>query len=264
MEWSDAQTAPSAAKPVHINTSLQVALQTYRILASSLKSQLHKCPQSKLPPTKQGQKQGTLCGRVSTCMEIHASLLFCTHTGLFELRWTPGARVVFGSRAARTSPYTAACGPWFQCNIRHTGRCQRCRRRLAAVQTIGGDSPGDRSSPNKRWQCSVAFGATCDVALSAHLLPPLPGPWQLDILPSVLQSRDAAHRTSFKYCSLFSPNEHMNLILPPYYKPRIRNYMDLIMDFDASSFGILCNFLWFFFQTKPTSNIDYASNCKCK
>lgn len=188
-------------------------------------------------------------------MEIHAGLLFYTHTSPFELRWTPGARAVFGSRAARTSLYTAACGPWLQCTICHTGRFQCCRRQLAAVQTVEGDSPGARSSPNTSRQCSVAFGATSDQALSANLLPPLPGPWQLDVLPSVLQSRDEAHRTSFKYRSLFSPNEDTNWIIPPYHKPRIRNHMVLLMDFDASSFGILCIFLWyFFFQTKAASD----------
>lgn len=75
----------------------------------------------------------------------------------------------------------------------YTGRCQNSRRQLAAIQAVEGDSPGARSSPNEIRQCSVAFGATCDLALGANLVPPLPGPCQLDALPSGPHSRGEAH-----------------------------------------------------------------------
>lgn len=113
--------------------------------------------------------------------------------------------------------------PGFNATYARAGRCQNCRRQLAAIQTIEGNSPGAGSSPNESRRCSVAFGAICDLALGANLVPPLPGPWQLDALPSGLHSRGEAHWTSLECCSVFSPNEHMNLIIPPYYKPRIRN-----------------------------------------
>ena len=66
--------------------------------------------------------------------------------------------------------------PGFNAIYAYTGRCQNCRRQLAAVQAVEGGSPEAGSSPNETQQCSVAFGATCDLALGANLVPPLPGP----------------------------------------------------------------------------------------
>lgn len=57
MEWSDAQTAPSAAKPVHFNTSLQVALQTLGHFGQFTEIPASPLSQSNLPPTGQSQKQ---------------------------------------------------------------------------------------------------------------------------------------------------------------------------------------------------------------
>lgn len=45
--WSEAQTAPSAAKLVHFNTSLQVGLQTHGLFG-----QLTEIPASEMSPVK--------------------------------------------------------------------------------------------------------------------------------------------------------------------------------------------------------------------
>jgi len=105
----------------------------------------------------------------------------------------------------------------------HAGRCQNCRKQLFAIQIIEGDSLEARSSPNGSQQCSVVFGAGYDPALGANLSPWPPGPQMLDALPPAVLSRRIAHEASLEHCSLFSPSEHVNLITPPYSKPRIRN-----------------------------------------
>ena len=149
--------------------------------------------------------------------------------------------------------------PGFNAVDAYTGRCQNCRRQLAAIQTLEGDSPGAGSSPNDRRQCSVAFGETCDLALGANLVPPLPGPWQLDAFPSGVHSRGEAHWTSPEYCSSFSLNEYTSLIIPPYCKPRIRNWVDLVMDFDVSEvLGSYAIFNDFFFHIKARTSFWYT------
>lgn len=56
----------------------------------------------------------------------------------------------------------------------YAGRCQNCRRQLAAIKTVEGDSPGP--DPHLMRAGNVAFGVTCGLALGANLVPPLPDP----------------------------------------------------------------------------------------
>lgn len=80
MEWSDAQTAPSAAKPVHFNTSLQVALQTLGHFGQFTEIPASPLSQSNLPPTGQSQKQVLFQHSLIALKSLLVSSFTHTHT----------------------------------------------------------------------------------------------------------------------------------------------------------------------------------------
>lgn len=143
------------------------------------------------------------------CTEIHAGAQIHTHRSLWSWR---------NSWRRRGQSYKDA--PTHNCRrIQPQGNIgpllADTRLHLAAIQTMEWDSPGGGSSPNESQQCSVGFAVICDLALGADLVPPLPGPCQLDIFHLGVHSRSEAHLSSSEYCPLFSPKGHMNLIIPP-------------------------------------------------
>lgn len=115
------------------------------------------------------------------CTEIHAALQFYTHRSLWS--WRSSWRR--WSRATRTD--TAAWGPGLKAMLGPFWQIPKLQN--AAIQTMEWDSPGPGSSLEESQQCPVAFAVSCDLAPGANLVPPLPGPCQLDALPLCPQER---------------------------------------------------------------------------
>lgn len=215
VEWSDAQIVPSVAKPVHLNTSFQVALQTCSFWLTHWNFSLANVPSTnsqRFLKTARDQSSSSR-GQLLNCAQICASLWFhtsfCTqmnssgHSG-----WKQGPKDMSVPSCVQVPALMHHV--WADTKIAE-GSLWKFR-----------DCPGARSSPNRRWQGSEAFGVACDPAVGANLVPGWCPPRQPGALPPGLHSR-GAHRASLECCSLFSPNEHVNLITPPSCKLRIRD-----------------------------------------
>jgi len=77
VEWSDAQTAPSAAKPVYFNTSAGSSSDMWSFWPIHWNPGFtHVLSQNSHLLNKARNKSsfGTLCGQLSNYAEIHASL----------------------------------------------------------------------------------------------------------------------------------------------------------------------------------------------